>query len=151
MVDSRLIKYTGKVVAVCYYFTVFFLTLFTTERYGKLFLTGNINFVPFEEKINYIKNFSLLYNNEKWFIIKEITGNLLLFFPFSFFASVLSGKKNNKLFIGVSIILVVLMIEFTQYFLHIGKFDIDDIVLNISGGFIGIFALDKLSNKWICK
>ena len=66
---------------------------------------------------------------------KNIIGNVLLFVPYGFFASFYIELKNPiKAFI--LILAASISIEVTQ--LAIGRvFDVDDILLNVLGGFIG--------------
>lgn len=68
---------------------------------------------------------------------KNIIGNVLLFVPYGFFASFYIELKNPiKAFI--LILAASISIEVTQ--LAIGRvFDVDDILLNVTGGMIGYF------------
>ena len=67
--------------------------------------------------------------------IKNIVGNIILFIPFGFFTSYYLNTK--KALTPVVITLVIsLCAEGIQY--HIGRiFDVDDILLNVFGGFLG--------------
>lgn len=99
-----------------------------------------LNLIPFKEMFRYE------FGSYKF--MKNIVGNILLFIPFGFFASYyLSNRK-------VSLITLVTLIvsagtEGLQY--YIGRvFDIDDIILNVFGGFIGYLlyvALTAIQGK----
>lgn len=72
-----------------------------------------------------------------------------MFIPTGIFACIFTKNKNPYRYIYV-IPVVSIFIEITQFILATGSLDIDDVVLNSIGGFIGsgIFAIIyKLSNK----
>ena len=75
---------------------------------------------------------------------KNILGNVLLFLPFGFFVAYF--VKVDKPFVMILLsLLVSLSIETTQ--LAIGRvFDVDDVILNVLGGFLG-FTLYKFFIK----
>ena len=88
---------------------------------------GGINLTPFKEMFRYT------FGSPKF--IKNIVGNIILFIPFGFFTSYYLNTK--KALTPVVITLVIsLCAEGIQY--HIGRiFDVDDILLNVFGGFLG--------------
>lgn len=129
-----------KTMALVYFVALISVTLIYGKRYENHFDDNNINLVPLRSKQFYLDNFQTLLPIQKEFLIIEITGNLLLFLPFSWAFYALSRKKVKAVAVGVIIILLVFAIESFQYIFHIGTFDIDDLILNISGGFVGIFV-----------
>lgn len=101
---------------------------------------GGINLIPFKEMFRYE------FGSYKF--IKNIIGNILLFVPYGFFSSYYLNNRK----IGTNVILCLiasLAIESIQY--YIGRvFDIDDIILNVLGGFIGCLlyvALTTIKSK----
>ena len=89
--------------------------------------TGGINFVPFKEMFRYS------FGSYKF--MKNIVGNILLFVPFGFFASYYLNTTKWSTPVFVTLI-VTFGAEVMQY--YIGRtFDIDDIILNVFGGFLG--------------
>lgn len=94
------------------------------------------NFIPFKEIMRYSFTSSLFYKN--------VLGNVLLFIPFGYFVNYI--LKNRKIIIATFITLVTsLSIEIIQ--MNIGRsFDIDDIILNLTGGIIGYFIYKILYN-----
>lgn len=99
------------------------------------------NFIPFKEILRYDIFSSMFFKN--------VIGNMMMFIPYGFFiAYFLRIDKKKHIFI-LSLI-TSLTIEITQ--LIIGRvFDVDDILLNLLGGFIGYYiyrflmkAKDKL-------
>ena len=98
-------------------------------------LDGN-NIVPFKEILRYSVGSRLFFKN--------VIGNIVLFIPYGLFASMYS--KTEKPFHAFGLVLFAsATVEITQ--VMIGRvFDIDDIILNISGGMIG-YLIYYLINK----
>lgn len=95
------------------------------------------NFIPFKEMFRYSFGSRLFFKN--------VIGNMIMFIPYGFFVSYVI--KPNKSYIVIFLTFIVsLTIEVTQSM--IGRvFDIDDIFLNILGGFLG-YVLFYLANKF---
>ena len=101
---------------------------------------GGINLIPFKEMFRYE------FGSYKF--LKNIVGNILLFIPYGFFCSYY--LNNRKISSNVLLCLIATFcIESIQY--YIGRvFDIDDIILNVLGGFIGCLiyvALTAIKSK----
>ncbi len=96
---------------------------------------GGVNLTPFKEMFRYT------FGSDNF--VKNIVGNILLFIPFGFFASYYLNTK--KAWTPVIITLIVsLCAEGMQYYL--GRiFDVDDIILNVLGGFLGYLIFVALS------
>lgn len=101
---------------------------------------GGINLIPFKEMFR--------YEIGSYKFMKNIIGNILLFVPYGFFSSYYLNNKK----IGTNVVLCLIAtfcIESIQY--YIGRvFDIDDIILNVLGGFIGCLlyvALTAIKGK----
>lgn len=119
---------------VIYILSLFYIVTFQDDNYGMS------NFVPFREMLRYKIGSKLFFRN--------IVGNILLYMPLGFFVTAYIDER--KIFPTMIISLVTtISIELVQ--LVIGRvFDIDDIILNLFGGFLGalIFTLlDKLKDK----
>lgn len=66
-------------------------------------------------------------------------GNIVLFFPLGFYITLLN--RNKKISVNVCLIaLISTLAEIAQYLFCVGVTDIDDVILNTLGGFIGILA-----------
>ncbi len=98
------------------------------------------NFIPFKEILRYSFSSALFYRN--------VIGNVILFIPFGYFASYFT--KINKVYYSFIITFITsFSIETIQS--AIGRsFDIDDVILNITGGLIGYF-LYALTSKLLKK
>lgn len=96
----------------------------------------SLNLVPLRSMISYlfvgdisIRNFSIMNAN--------VFGNIILFIPLGIYLPLFKCDKR----IGVNVLLAFLIslsVEIIQYIFGIGASDIDDIILNTFGGFIGI-------------
>jgi glycopeptide antibiotics resistance protein len=106
---------------IIYILILFYVVTFQDVNYGES------NFMPFREMFRYDIGSKLFMHN--------IVGNLLLFVPFGLFVSYYLRSKGPFIIIILSFI-SSLAIEITQY--KIGRvFDVDDVILNIIGGFLG--------------
>lgn len=104
-----------------YAMLLFYVVTFQDVNYG------TNNFIPFKEIFRYQLGSKLF--------VKNIVGNIILFIPFGLFVSYLMKTRRTFPIVVISII-TSSVIEYTQ--LKIGRtFDIDDILLNVIGGFIG--------------
>ena len=92
---------------------------------------GPANWIPFKTIVPY------LLGSGGWLIGgMNIIGNIILLVPFGFLIPFVFTKINWKQIIVVSI-LCSFIIEGIQAILHIGIFDIDDVILNAIGIMIG--------------
>ncbi len=135
---------------LAYAFILYILCLFqlVTFRYDVSWSTNN--FIPFKE--------ILRYNMGSRLFFKNVVGNTVLFMPYGFFSSIYLKNSKAKLIVFLTFITSV-AIEVVQ--LVIGRvFDIDDILLNLFGGYLGfvIYYFAKLiwdkvppefKNEWI--
>lgn len=92
------------------------------------------NYIPFKEINRGIQDLSI----SNPFAIKNVAGNIIAFIPFGILVPMLFKPKASS-FITVFFysFLLSLSFELTQLFLYIGTFDVDDLILNTSGGMIG--------------
>lgn len=113
-------------------FMIYILLLFYVVTYQDPVSTSisSYNLVPFKEILRYDIGSVKFYKN--------IVGNLLIFVPFGFFVSCYLKKKKFGVIFLLSLI-SSLTIEFTQRLIGGRVFDIDDIILNVTGGMIGYF------------
>lgn len=120
-------------------FLAYILVLFELLTYQDVRTFGT-NFIPFREILRYDFGSTSFY--------KQVLGNIVIFIPFGYFVA--RYIKVNK--VGSMFIIALLtsgIIETVQYFL--GRcFDVDDILLNVTGGIIGFFifiAADAIKKK----
>ncbi|WP_233566942.1 VanZ family protein [Cohnella endophytica] len=133
-------------VFICY--IVFLIKLLFLSRISLLemfnshrTLNRSINLIPFNSIKEYILGGSATL---KRFAFSNVVCNIVLFIPLGTYLSLFKKDKRvitNLLFI----FLVSLSVEITQGFLGIGTSDIDDIILNCLGGWIGILGYKFLA------
>ena len=119
-------------------FIIYILCLFQLVTLKDVTSWSSHNFIPFREILRYRLGSPLF--------LKNVIGNMVLFVPYGIFVS---HYLNLKKWYGIIILAIVasISIEITQA--YIGRvFDIDDIILNVTGAFIG-FLIYRLLRKLI--
>lgn len=81
------------------------------------------------------------YNTDIW--VKNLFGNIVLFMPLGVFIPLLNKKYVRVLPFFILVFSIMLTVELLQMFTRVGYLDIDDLILNILGAFIGL-AFTKL-------
>lgn len=105
------------------------------------------NFIPFKTIGTYIK--AILDESMNLDIpIKNLLGNLLLFFPMGVYLPFFIKKLNKKGIFVITMGVVLILVEMVQLITRSGSFDIDDLIFNMAGALIG-FAIWK--SKFIQK
>ena len=99
----------------------------------EVFLTGlrSANFVPFKTIKMYIEYSDRLNSFE------NLIGNILAFVPFGMMFPLMNAKVRNFGYVIFNAFFLVLGIELFQCLTSFGAFDVDDIILNCFGVFIG--------------
>lgn len=126
-------RYISSIFFIIYLLLLSYLLFFSPE-YGRTDVVNQYNLEPFKTIKNYI--IYREYVTEEIFLA-NIFGNIVAFMPMGFFIPVLFRKNRawtNVLFMSTFISLTV---EIIQYRFSVGSFDIDDIILNTSGGILG--------------
>ena len=120
--------------------------LFNTSDY-KQYFESTVNLVPFKTIKGYLRVFDSMYSTSN--ILFNLLGNLVAFAPLAFFLPLLFKKQNNFKYFTLTTTFIILSIEFIQLITSSGRFDIDDLILNLSGalilyGIIKIKSVNKL-------
>lgn len=81
-------------------------------------------------------------------IVIIVLGNIIMFIPFGFLGWIFPQLKDLKrlLYVFVSSIVIV---EALQYFTRMGIFEVDDIILNTFGVFLGWLLCRLIEKKFI--
>lgn len=133
------------VVFICYIFLlvkILFLSrisiidLFDSQRSAN----RSVNLIPFYSIQEYLFSGSA---DIKRSAFGNVAGNIIAFVPLGVFLPVFRKDRHIK-FNFLIIITVTLITEIIQGILGIGAADIDDIIMNCSGGFIGILGYKLL-------
>jgi glycopeptide antibiotics resistance protein len=108
--------------------------LFSTDRP----MLRSVNLIPFKEI--WSPNMSVSFNKT------SILGNIALFIPLGIYLPMLFNKKKASITKHIVFIaLVSLSFELFQYVFSTGVTDINDIILNTFGGFLGILMYNALT------
>jgi len=108
------------------------LELFNNQRT----LSRSINLIPFYSIMHYLSGGSAAI---KAFAFSNVVGNIAIFIPLGIYLSLF--KKDKRVITNLLFIFIVsLSVEIIQWLLGIGASDIDDIILNCLGGWIGILG-----------
>jgi len=102
------------------------------------------NFIPFDTVLRYI-NYSQYFNLD--IIIINLLGNLLIFTPMGFLLPLLSKKfrkARTVIFVGF---VSSLAVETIQFIFTVGSADIDDLILNTLGAWLGYLAYKSILIK----
>lgn len=126
----------GKLFLVLYLIFLIYFLLFSNwyGRTGEL-ETYHYNLIPFSEIIRfwtYRESLGLR-------AFANLAGNVLVFMPVGFFLALGSRRKSILRTILFSFA-VSLSVEVSQFILRVGRFDVDDLILNTCGGFLGLVA-----------
>lgn len=85
------------------------------------------------------RSFWCLRHGQPSYYLLNFVMNIVAFVPFGFFLPLLSRNKHGKniFYVMFSALEFTLVIEIVQLVLKVGTFDVDDIMLNSIGGFLG--------------
>lgn len=95
------------------------------------------NFIPFETILRYI-NYSQYFNVD--LIILNLVGNLFIFTPMGFLLPLLSKRFRRAWVIICLGFLSSLTVETVQFIFTVGSADVDDLLLNTLGAWLGYLA-----------
>lgn len=140
--EKNKIKTTTYIIAlIIYTIMIFNLTLFT-RKIGEI----RYNLIPLKTISDYIINIKK-YNLRE--ISINIFGNIFIFMPVQYLIIKIFELKKSKTIILIDLI-ILLSIELSQLITHTGIFDIDDIILNLSGMLITLILM-KLNHQFVLK
>ena len=110
---------------------------------------GNANFELFRTINLYTKYWHMRGINS----FGNLIGNILIFVPMGFLLPQISDFKKNFFVCIICSLVVILGIEYFQLYTAFGVFDVDDILLNLTGAIIGYMcyivlrAMDSRKNR----
>lgn len=128
-------------VFLCY--LVFLFKLLFSSRvssYDTANTANSINLIPFHSITDYLVSSSATVRR---FAFSNVVGNIIIFVPLGSYLSLFNNKQKaiSNLII---VVIIALLTEIIQGFAGIGAADIDDLILNSLGGFIGILGYKLL-------
>ena len=101
----------------------------------------NMNLIPFRTIRNYLRVIDM--DEYRTVAIVNIFGNILMFVPLGYFLPRLWKGLQHWLRTWAMVLLIMLAVELAQLLTLRGKFDVDDLILNLLGAAVGyvIFRL----------
>ena len=133
--------------AFVFYSFVVFAILFLGGRGGRFpyesiwdYMRHSVSLIPFKTIWTYITDVM----KQRWMLglaVKNVFGNFILFYPMGIFLPCLfRGVKTIRKSLLISLC-TILAVETVQLVFRLGIFDIDDLILNISGWTLGYLTL----------
>ena len=120
------------VIYICLLVILLFGDDIFTRNANKYELINHTNLVPFAE----IKRYLNAFNEQTiplWNIICNLLGNFVLFMPLMWFAGRFKPVY-KKWYISLPICaIIIICVEWMQYYFKRGSMDVDDFILNFSG------------------
>lgn len=136
MEEIRKVKLLRGVLTVLFVVYLLALFRFTLFKYAPLSDLGSafflkdrqVSLIPFKNAYTMIQNMSPVR------LVENFAGNVLLFLPFGLMLPLISGFDRESVAYGL---ILSFFIEVMQYAFAMGFSDIDDLILNTLGTFIG--------------
>lgn len=131
---DKLKKFIGVVLFIIYLIVMCYILFFMDWRSRNTGGALKYNAVPFRE----IRRYMGLICSMPYIALMNLLGNVIIFVPFG--ALMTFFMRNRKcVVLNVTLIAFVFScaIELTQLFTRVGSCDVDDMILNTFGGFIG--------------
>ncbi len=125
-------------------FGILYIAILLYALFFKSIGATGVNLVPFSTIMSYMTEMA---NNNSGAAIKNILANIFLFIPLGFYAGILLRKRRMIITIMV-IILIPIIVELIQYIWSLGICDVDDVILNVFGGLIGILVLKAVEKLY---
>lgn len=121
------------------YIMIMSILLFVSGRTPGMYYQYNL--LPFET-IRPLLMERERYNTDTW--VKNLFGNIVLFMPLGIWIPWLFRRCRTFLTFTATAVLLLLGVEFIQLITRVGSFDVDDIILNTIGAWIGYAGLNLL-------
>ena len=130
---AKRIRTFGRFLFVVYILFLLYFLIFS-DWYGRSGVMENYhyNLTPFCE----IKRFWEYREQLGIWSIVNLVGNVLIFVPFGFFKA-LGSEKRNFFVTVIDGAFLSLVVEVFQFISKVGRFDVDDLILNTSGVILG--------------
>ena len=123
-----------------FYSVVLFAILFRRSDTERI-----VNFVPFGTISNFLTRIKVSHVS-RMFVMSNLLGNIILFIPLGIYLSLFNQGKGSKKSV-FWVFSTSLLVEIVQYTFKMGTGDIDDVILNTFGGWIGVWIYKILYLK----
>lgn len=122
-------------------YTIFLLYLMFLGAGREQFSSNIVRLTPIVSTLNFLENTTSLSN-----IFINIFGNIIMFIPFGFLGWIFP-KLNQFQSLIINFLSGLIIIEALQYFTRLGVFDVDDLLLNSLGVWIGFKIWEQLKQS----
>ena len=85
------------------------------------------------------------YNTETW--VKNLFGNIILFMPLGVFIPLLNQRYLRVANLVILVAVLIFVVECIQMLTYVGSFDVDDILLNTLGAWLGLVITRKVCKQ----
>ena len=102
-----------------------------------------IRIEPLFSTLSYIEN-----TIRWWDIIRVVLGNVVMFIPFGFLGWAFPQIKDLKNTV-ITFVSAIVIVEALQYFSRLGIFEVDDVILNTFGVYLGWQIKRMLEIKFV--
>ena len=103
-----------------------------------------VNVIPFKTTVEQLRNLNAgLINTE--IVLANTLGHILAFFPMGALLALAYERTRQKHLLLVSFF--SLLLELIQLVLHIGSFDVDAIIFNVLGYFVGLWFTKAVTSS----
>ena len=151
---ARICLWTAFVIYGFALLNILFLSRIGRYPYGSFweYVKYSVNLIPFQTVLGYVRDYMEQGHWVLTLAIRNIAGNFILFFPMGMLLPCLFPKTKNFRRTVLISFCTILCVELIQLCLRCGIFDVDDLILNISGWLLG-FAVLKIPfiNKFLMK
>ena len=149
----------GKILIIIWWLYIALLFVFVVVKFKGSFLELNdrINSYSIQGSINYnlipFRSISSqLERITQWWALKNLLGNIIPFIPFGFLLPVIYRKCSSAIKVLSVGLASILLIEIFQFLTKLGSFDVDDIILNMTGivcGYLTFLVINRRCVPWV--
>ena len=136
-----------RIVLFFAYLVILIYLLFFAESFGRGISDDyRYNFVPFTEIRRYLTYWETI---GIFGVLLNLVGNVAASMPFGYFLSALTDNRLKAISVLLFTMEFSILVEVIQLFTRLGSCDIDDVILNTLGGWIGCLiykAIHKIRN-----
>lgn len=145
--NNRPMKINLYIFFVLYLIFLIYLTLFDVSwlRSGFDFfnfdnLADRVNLIPFHTIFSFINDFDSLISTKQIFL--NLFGNIFAFMPMALFLPLFFKKQGKLWYFIITLVIIILGIETVQLITGFGRFDVDDLILNLFGAVLAYLVLN---------
>lgn len=136
-------KYLLKALGAIYFAGLLYLTFFIKRRQVSANYRSSLNLRVLDK----FKSYDSFGADLKINLFTEILGNIAIFLPFTPAVCFVFGYKPANKLLVLYTLSATCFIEICQYIFSRGVADIDDIILNFTGGILGLLLFNYIYKK----